>query len=249
MDRFDRRAAARAGLAGLAVDLQRQRQLVGDRQLDDLLVVLERRVERRHDRFAQRRRLVRIEVVAALERRQPRGPEDLVDPRPTDPRDDALVAQERVQRAWRVEQRAQVGGRVGPRLRPERRDDGLRADGIGREQLDPRRLARAELPQSQLAPAFDPHEQPRGPVAQARALVVELHPPGAHEVREQHELPADIDGEVLADPPDAFDRAALKRRQRRVEGLQRVDARRGRRLDRRAGKRLGKPPCRDLHLR
>jgi hypothetical protein len=144
---------------------------------------------------------------------------------------------------------AQVGGRIGPRLRAERCDDVLVADGVGREQLHPRRLLGAELAQAQFAAAFDADEQPRRAIARAGALVVELHAPGAHEVRQDHELPADVDREVLADAPHALDRAAGERFQRRVEGLERVDARRHRRLDRRALERRAQAPCRDLDLR
>src|SRR5215213_10292497 len=70
VDGLNRRAAPRARLAGLAVDLERQRQLVGNRQLDDALVVLERGVERRDDRLAEHRGLLLVEVVAPLERRE-----------------------------------------------------------------------------------------------------------------------------------------------------------------------------------
>ena len=106
----------------MAVDEQRQRQLVGDRQRHDLLVVLDRAVEPLDHRLAQRGRLVVVEVVGALERRQLRRPQDLVDPRASDAGDHALVAQHAVQRPCALvgEQLAQVR-RVGPRLGPERR--------------------------------------------------------------------------------------------------------------------------------
>src|SRR4051812_13587521 len=56
--RLERRPAARARLAVVAVDLQRHRHLVRDRQLDDPLVVVYRAVQARDDRVAQRLGLV-----------------------------------------------------------------------------------------------------------------------------------------------------------------------------------------------
>ena len=94
----------------------------------------------------------------------------------------------------------------------------------------------------------DPQQQPRRAVARAGALVVELQPPGAHEVHEQREVAGELDDELLAAAPDRGDRAALERRQRRVEGLQRVDARRHRGLDRRAAQRRVEPAGGDLDL-
>src|SRR5690242_1718393 len=122
MDRLDGRAATRAGLALVAVDLERQRQLVGDRELHDLLVVGERAVEDVVDRGAQRRVLLLGEVCGALERRQLRSPEDLVDPGAPDAGDDPLVPENRVQRPRSLggEALAQVLGWLRPGVWPER---------------------------------------------------------------------------------------------------------------------------------
>jgi len=68
VDRLERGRAARARLALVAVDAQRQRQLVGDRQTDRLLVVCERAAERLDHRVVQPLRLVLVEVGAALVR-------------------------------------------------------------------------------------------------------------------------------------------------------------------------------------
>jgi hypothetical protein len=56
-------------------------------------------------------------------------------------------------------------------------------------------------------------------------------------VHEHVQVALDVDDQVLADPAHALDRPAVERVQRRIERLQRVDARRERRLDRRAAQR------------
>ena len=120
----------------------------------------------------------------------------------------------------------------------------------GAQDLDPRGLLRPELAQAQLAPlpSGDPDEQPRGAVAQRRALVVELQAPRGHQVHEQGEVAGDVDDDVLAAAPDARRRRAVDRVQRRVERLQRVDARRERGLDRRAAQRRVEAARSDLDL-
>src|SRR5215218_10357860 len=80
VDRLERRAAARARPALAAVDLERQRQLVRDLLAEHVLVVVESVAEPVSHRDPQPLYLLGLEVVALLERRQPRGPEDLVDP-------------------------------------------------------------------------------------------------------------------------------------------------------------------------
>ena len=84
-------------------------------------------------RVAQDVGLVVGEVVGALERREHRRPQDLVDPRAPDPGDHVLVAQNAVQRpgALRGEQLAQRR-RVGPGLRPERGDGVVGGDVLPR---------------------------------------------------------------------------------------------------------------------
>ena len=160
-----------------------------------------------------------------------------------------LVAQNAVQRAGALggEQLAQRR-RVGPRLRPERRERVVGRDVLRAQDLDPRALARAELAQAQLVAVGEPDEQPRGAIAQRGALVEELQAPGRHEVHEQGEVAGEVDHDVLADPPHAGDGGALDRVQRRVEGLQRVDARGERRLHDDAAQRGIQPACGDLDL-
>ena len=109
------------------------------------------------------------------------------------------------------------------------------ASALGREDLDPRgllacrtRAGAARAPSSMRTSSRDVRSRSAG------ALVEQLQAPGAHEVHEHVQVAADVDDEVLADAPHALDRAAVERVQRRVERLERVDARRQRRLDRRA---------------
>src|SRR3954464_4638392 len=242
-------AAARARLALVAMALERHRELVGDGQRDDALVVLDGAVQALDARLAQRVGLLVAEVVRALERREPRGPQDLVDPRAPDAGDDVLVAQDAVQRprALRGQQFAQRW-RVGPRLRPEGRKRVVVGDVRRAQDLDPRALARAEFAQAQLVAVRQADEQPRSAIAQRGALVEELQAPGRHEVHQQGEVAREVDDEVLAHAPHAGDGGALDRVQRRVEGLQRVDARRERRLDDDTPQRGIQPACGDLDL-
>jgi hypothetical protein len=160
----------------------------------------------------------------------------------------ALIAQQRVQRPRRVQQRAERIGWVGPGLGAERRQRVVLLERGAAQQLRPSRLVGAELTQAQLATVVDAHQQPRGTVAQPGALVVELQPAGGHQVHQQREIVADVDDHMLADPPHAGDPLAVERRQRRIERLQRVDARRERRLDAGAAQRVVKPTRGDLDL-
>ena len=121
-DGLDRRAAARAGLALALVDLQRHRHLVGDLGADRLLVVVYR-VAEDVQRGVEARDLLGVELGAFLEGREPRLPEDLVDPGAADPGDVSLVAQQRVQVARLVDRRGELLQRRGrPGFGPERRD-------------------------------------------------------------------------------------------------------------------------------
>ena len=110
-----------------------------------------------------------------------------------------LVAQDAVQRARALggEQLAQRR-RVGPRLRPERRERVVGRDVLRAQDLDPRALARPELAQAQLVAVREPDEQARGAIAQRGALVEQLQAPGRHEVHEQGEVAGEVDDEVLA---------------------------------------------------
>ena len=146
----------------------------------------------------------------------------------------ALVAQQRVEVAGLVEQRRELlerRRRVGVRARasPPPRPRDL----VGGQQLRPGALLGAELAQAQLAAVVEPDQQPRGAVAQRRALVEQLQPAGRHQVDEQRQV-AGLDDEHLADAPHAVQLAAGERVERRVERLQRDHARRQRGLDARA---------------
>ena len=67
-------------------------------------------------------------------------PENLIDPRAPDARDDALVAQQRVQRAWSVEQLFQLArprAGVGPGLGTELGQRFVVLELAGAQELDP----------------------------------------------------------------------------------------------------------------
>jgi len=151
---LDARPAAGAGLAGPPVDLERHRQLVRHRGSDHLLVVRERTPEPLLAGRSQALHLVGLEVGGALEGRQARGPEDLVDPRAADAGDRALVAEQRVEVAWLVEQRRElVGRRRGKGVGPERGHRLVVGDRVRVQQLRPGALLGAELAKAQLAVA------------------------------------------------------------------------------------------------
>jgi hypothetical protein len=65
---------------------------------------------------------------------------------------------------------------------------------------------------------------------------------------QQGEPVVEVDEEQLAAPADVDDRRALDGGERRIEGLQRVDAGCQRRLDRRSGRSLGDAPGGDLNF-
>src|SRR5205823_5576655 len=83
---LDLRPAPGAGLALVAVHLERHRGLVGDRVADHSLVVLEGAAEDLAHRLVQPLDVLVLEVVALAERRQLRGPQDLVHPGAADTR-------------------------------------------------------------------------------------------------------------------------------------------------------------------
>ena len=126
------------------------------------------------------------------------------------------------------EQLAQPAGGSGQASGPSAERGVVGLDLLGAQHLDPRALARAELAQAQLMRLKvigDADEQPRRAVAQRRALVVELEAAGRHEVDEERELTGQVDDEVLPAPPERRGSPCRRsRRERRVEGLQRVDA-------------------------
>jgi hypothetical protein len=153
------------------VDLERHRQLVGDALADHLLVVLEGGTENREP-VVEPLDLVALELGPLLERRQPRLPEDLVDPRAADPGDRPLVPEQRVKVTGLVEDLGErVERRCRPRLRAERRDHLVVLDLPLDEQLRPGPLLGAELAQPQLAPVGEPDQDPRCAVAKRGALV------------------------------------------------------------------------------
>ena len=101
------------------------------------------------DRFVQACEGVVVEVVALAEGRQPRRPQDLVDPGPADARDRPLVAQQRVQ----VARVADPLGELLERrhricLWAERGHGVVGVDLVDRQQLGPRALLGAELAQA-----------------------------------------------------------------------------------------------------
>ena len=198
------------------MDLQRHRELVRHGGPDHLLVVVERRAEDLSAGGVERLHLLRVELGAALERRQPGGPEDLVDPRAADARDLPLVAQQRVQVARLVEHARELlerGWRQ--RVRAERGHGLVLVELARREELGPGALLGAELAQAKLAPVTEPDQQPRAAVAQRGALVVELEPAGGHQVNQHHELAR---ARLPASCRPGGRRRARARRGRRAEG-------------------------------
>ena len=133
-DRLEPGATARAWFAVAAVDGQWHRQLVGDRQLQRPLVVIDRVAQGGHDRVPEEIGFGLVEVRSAPERGHHRGVEDLVDPRAPDPGDHVLVTQQGVQRSGDVEKLVQ-GRRIGPGLGAERSDRLLLVDFGAPEQL------------------------------------------------------------------------------------------------------------------
>ena len=76
------------------------------------------------------------------------------------------IAQQRVEVARLVEQLGElVERRRRRRVRTERGDRLVRSHGVGRKQLRPRALLRAELAQAKLAAVLEPDQDARGAVA------------------------------------------------------------------------------------
>jgi hypothetical protein len=152
-----------------------------------------------------------------------------------------------VQRPRRVEQLAQRRW-VRPRLWAERGDRLLGVELPRPQHLHPGGLLGPELAHAQLAPAGQPQQKPRRPVAHRRALGVQLEPPRRHQVQQHDELVVELEHEQLAAPAHARQLATLERVQRRVERLQRVDAGGERGLDGLARQDGVEPARDDLHL-
>ena len=136
-------------------------------------------------------------------------------------------------------------GRVG--VGAQRRHRLVLCHRVGGQQLRPRALLRAELAQPQLPAVLEPHQDPRGAVAQRRSAVEELEPAGRHQVDEQRQV-AGLDGEHLADAAHAVQLTAGERLERRVERLQGDEPRRERRLHARARDAGRQAACGDLDL-
>ena len=203
----------------MAVDAQRHRQLVGDRQADRLLVVRERRVEAsrgsrraaaRARRRRGRRRACRATAAPATGSHRPTS------------------ARCRRSRAGRAAARAAgAARRAAPRARPRHRARATpraRAPRARRRRrarsagssfthaacLEPNSRSRSSRPSAK------PMQQPRGAIARPGALVVELQAPGRHQVDEQQRLdiapPATSTISCLPRRRTAVDRAARERR-------------------------------------
>ena len=113
VDRLQRRGAARARLALVAVDAAAASAACrGSAARPPARSARSRRRASATIASRSRRSSSSSQIRAALVRRQPRLPQDLIDPRAPDARDHVLVAQQRVQRPRRVEQ-LQPSGRGG----------------------------------------------------------------------------------------------------------------------------------------
>ena len=196
----------------------------------------------------QSRHALLVEVVALAERREPRLPEDLVDPGAADARDGALVAQQRVEVTGLVDQLGELvewGRRPG--LGAERGHGVVLLDLVDRQQLGPGPLLRPELAQAQLATVGDAQQEARALVAQRRPAGEQLQAAGGHQVDEDAEV-AQLDDGHLAHAPHAGDLATGEHVERRVERLHGHHAGRERGLDLLALERGVQAPRGDLDL-
>ena len=136
--------------------------------------------------------------------------EDLVRPRPADPGDRPLVAQQRVQPPAVAPRGSRAALDAEPeRLRAEVRELGLRR--LGRHEPDAGALLRPGLGQHELAAVLEA-EPERGRLRPLRARREVAQPPGAHQVDAQHELAVvGREEEPLAAPPAPAKRRALER--------------------------------------
>ena len=190
-----------------------------------------RRARRRRPRAAARR-ASSSRSDALLERRQPRGPEQLVHPRAADAGDRALVAQQRVQVARLVEQPRELLRRTAPGRRP------------GRAWPPPRRPRRASAGSS-LAQArcWVPNSRRRSSrPSSSRTSRREVRSRSEARLSQSCSRPADIRCTSTTSSPASIasifptrrtpgERAAGERVERRVERLHRDHAGRERGLD------------------
>ena len=210
----------------LAVHLQRHRRLVRDRVADHLLVVVERAAEHLVDRVVQRARPPRRRGPTPCWNGDSRAVQRIssTHERPMP----AITRWSRSSgcrwRGWSSSVGELLGRRrrAGLRARAWRPPRRLSTASVG-QQLRPRALLGAELAQPQLAAVLEPHQEPRGAVAQRRALVEQLQPAGRHQV----------------------DRAATGRRTRRRASCRRAARRpaHGRRAPRAAGRTSSSARC------
>ena len=195
------------------------------------------------DRVAERGRgwrrtgvcsVVLVEAVGGLERRHPRGVQDLVGVGVADAGDGALVAQHALDllATLALEDLLEhlegevVGERVGaepgdarrpPAGRGRRRSPGSSGAGLGDVEAGPG-LEVGVVDDD----AGGEGVLAAGPGGQRRHLVAPADPAGPGEVDDEVQ-PAGVDVEELAVPGDVLDERALERVQRRVEGLQRAE--------------------------
>ena len=130
---------------------------------------------------------------------------------------------------------------------PERGHELVLVELARREELRPGALLGAELAQAKLAAVAEPDQEPRAAIAQRGALVIELEPPGGHQVNQHHEL-ARVDCQHLAHAADAGELDPGEGVERRVERLHGHHARGERGLHLRAAHALGQAAGGDLDL-
>ena len=205
-------AAARARLAVVAVDGERHRQLVGDRQRE------------RWPRSGRSRRPARAPWSRAAARPRPRSR--------SEPRlnGESIAAcrisstHERPIPAITCWSRSSAySGRGWSSSSPNGGGSG-HASGPSAAIVSSARAprlrssltqARCRVPNSRRRssrPSVQPHQQPRGPVAQRRPRVEQLQAPGGHQVDHEREVAVELDHEQLAPAPDALERAGPRAR-------------------------------------
>src|SRR6266571_8804381 len=148
--------------------------------------------------------------------------QDLVRPRPADPGDQPLVAEERVQASrLAVDDLAEPLGPEAERLRSEVRELGLRR--LGREEPDAGALLLSALREDELSAAgeLEPERRRLRRLPAGRDVA---EPARGHQVDEEDELAVlGREEETFAAAFRPAEATPLERRERRIEGLQRCD--------------------------
>jgi hypothetical protein len=170
VDRLDARSAAGTVLAGVAMDRKGHRHLFRNGAADDLLVVAEGAAQHLVPRRAERLHRLGVEVRGPLERRQARGPQDLVDPGAADSGDRPLVAQEGMEVAGWSSRPANSSSEGAGNASGQRGDRLVGGHLLASQELRPRPLLGAD-PWSQLAPVRGAHQDPGAAVVQRGATV------------------------------------------------------------------------------